>query len=96
MNTNEQPQATPGSAQKALMGASLNRTGRPTAPRLKGPRTKPVRITVDFPPDLHRRLKVWCVQNDASLADVQRVLSTRLLDDPELAMWLLERLNADA
>lgn len=49
------------------------------------PRSKPVRITLDLAPDLHRRLKLWSVQESATTADVLRTLAGRLLNDPELA-----------
>jgi hypothetical protein len=63
-------------------------------PRTIAPRVKPVRITVDLEPDLHRRLKVWAVESDDSkLAEVVRVLAERMLDDPELAEQVRQDLH---
>lgn len=62
--------------QEKLSPVASDKPARPIPPR-----AKPVRITVDLAPDLHRRLKVWAVESDASIADVLRTLATRMLDD---------------
>jgi hypothetical protein len=71
------------------------RTRRPATVR-----TKPVRITVDMPPELHRRFKRWLADAadelevaDVPLADVVRVLVRRLADDERLADAVLEDLR---
>ena len=79
-------------AQKAQLAAALNRrpaTGEEEPDALTGtiaPRVKPVRVTVDMEPDLHKRIKVWAVESDdLKLAEVVRVLIEEMLDKPELA-----------
>lgn len=78
-------------AQRQQMGLSLRSRSRaddqPETPEPKviAPRIKPVRITVDLEPDLHRRLKLWAVEHDdAKLAEVVRVLAQELVStDPD-------------
>lgn len=51
-------------------------------------RTKPVRITVDLDPEMHRQLRIWCVNSGlpaATQAGVLRALAARLMNDPELS-----------
>lgn len=54
-------------------------------------RTRPVRITVDLAPPLHRAVKDWTrataadLGRDVALAEVIRVLLVQLDADPELA-----------
>jgi hypothetical protein len=51
-------------------------------------RTKPVRITVDLDPEMHRQLRIWCVNSGlpaATQAGVLRALAARLMTDPELS-----------
>lgn len=55
------------------------------APRLKAPRVKPVRITVDLAPDLHNQLKIWAATEGVKLSDVVRALASELLSDEQLA-----------
>jgi len=72
---------TPQKAAQDPEHENLSPVGSDIPKRPIAPRAKPVRITVDLAPDLHRRLKVWAVESDASLADVLRILATRMLDD---------------
>jgi hypothetical protein len=51
-------------------------------------RTRPVRITVDLDPEMHRQLRIWCVNSGlsaATQAGVLRALAARLMSDPELS-----------
>ena len=57
----------------------------PPAVRTKAPRIKPVRAGVDMDPTLHKRLKMWATEQDATLSDVVRVLADLMLTDPDLA-----------
>jgi hypothetical protein len=66
-----------------------------------GGRTRPVRTTVDMPPDLHRKLKRWAVDAaehldvvEVPLAEVVRVLVRRLDTDDALQQQVLEDLRA--
>lgn len=78
-------------AQRDRMAAALRRApadqDRPASAAAGAlpPRTKPVRFSLDLAPDLHRRLKLWAVEADASVVDVLRILADRMLDDPDLA-----------
>jgi hypothetical protein len=63
-------------------------------------RTRPVRITVDLAPPLHRAVKDWArttaadLGRDVALAEVIRVLLTQLDADPELARQVRAQLTA--
>ena len=68
----------------------------------KAPRTKPVRVTLDLPPTLHRELKRFCAQsaldldlNDVPLAQVLRAMGRTVLEDEDIAASVLERLMED-
>jgi len=41
------------------------------------------RFTMNFPEDLHKRLKVWCVQNDTEMGEVVRKLVAEFLAKKE-------------
>lgn len=59
-----------------------NREDRPTR-RASEVRTKPVRMTVDMPPALHRRLKGWAADTarELDVADVPAAEVIRVLVD---------------
>lgn len=57
------------------------------------PRSKPVRITVDLDPELHRFLKMYALDSGARGAAVVRALLAELKDDPELSSRVTERLS---
>lgn len=81
----------------------LNSRARPEAPRpgaATARRTKPVRITTDLEPPLHKRFKTWVdgAQEELDVAklagaDVVRSLIHRLLEDPKLSKEVLEDLR---
>lgn len=54
---------------------------------------KPVRITVDLDPELHRFLKLYALDSGARGAAVVRALLRELGDDPELSARVLQRLS---
>jgi hypothetical protein len=87
--------------QRERMGLSLrsrqeSSSSTPARPRVAPPRVKPVRITIDLEPDLHRRVKVWATEHDARLADVVRALAGRMLDDEQLALAVLDDIRSNA
>lgn len=77
---------------RAAAGRDRGEPGRPR--RASEVRTKPVRLTVDMPPALHRRLKAWTAfaarqldVADVPAAEVVRVLVERLTMQPEDENW---------
>ena len=44
------------------------------SPELPKPTVKPKRLTIDIHPDLHKRLKISCVQRGIQIADLLRQL----------------------
>ncbi len=54
---------------------------------------KPVRITVDLDPELHRFLKLYALDTGARGAAVVRALLGELRDDPQLSGRVMGRLS---
>ena len=48
-------------------------TRAPTEPQSK-PAVKPKRLTIDIDPELHKQLKISCVQRDIQIAELVRQL----------------------
>ncbi|MDP9454849.1 MAG: hypothetical protein M3Q60_03470 [Actinomycetota bacterium] len=65
--------------------------GRATSPR--SIRAKPVRITVDLDPSLHRFLKTYSVEAGAKGAAVVRALLEELREAPELSDRVRDRME---
>ncbi|MGH3574120.1 MAG: hypothetical protein ACRDUW_20245 [Pseudonocardiaceae bacterium] len=81
--------------------AALDRREPGTPPAgVTAVRTRPVRITVDLAPPLHRVVKDWArnaaadLGRDVALAEVIRALLTQLDADPELARQIRAHLTA--
>ncbi|NEC15074.1 hypothetical protein G3I34_22955 [Streptomyces sp. SID8014] len=81
-------------------GRSTNRAGN-TTPAPEVPRVKPIRVTVDVRPTVHRRLKRWCnstaAELDMSSVDLSallRVLADEVLEDERLSDRVARRLQA--
>lgn len=80
------------------MGAALSRqpAGEGDQPqptrRTRAPRTSRVRHTLDLEPATHKQLKMYCLEHEAHLADVFRVLGELLLEDEQLAERVADRL----
>lgn len=79
---------------------SANRGGNKAPEQPAELRTKPVRVTVDYAPGVHRKLKRFCnataAEFDLSRVDlsaVLRILSDELLNDEKLAERVYERLQ---
>ena len=71
-------------------------------PSARAPRTKPVRVTLDLSPALHRDLKRFFAQsaldldlNDVPLAQVLRAMAHTVLEDEDTAAAVLGRLVDD-
>lgn len=81
----------------------LNARARPEAPKpgsATARRTRPVRITTDLEPPLHRRFKAWIDDAQEELdvaslpgAEVVRSLLHQLLSDRELSARILDDLR---
>ena len=86
-----------GSNRRGKIGRTL-RGGSPVSqvesqePEQK-PGGKPVRITVDLDPELHRFLKMYALDSGARGAAVVRALLEELGEDPELSSRVTDRLS---
>ncbi len=67
--------------------------GRGTATSPRSIRAKPVRITVDLDPSLHRFLKTYSLDAGAKCAAVVRALLEELREDPELSGRVRSRME---
>lgn len=61
----------------------------PAAPRA----TRPKRLTLDLPPELHRALKLRAVDLDVPMAELLRVLIERALNEPSTFARLADDLH---
>lgn len=52
-----------------------------------------VRLTVDLEPGLHRALRIWAMDQRADATEVVRTLLELLVEDPELAHLVAERMR---
>lgn len=80
---------------------TMNRSSSSAPPPPEQLRTKPIRVTVDVRPTMHRRLKRWCnataAELDVSSVDLSalfRVLASEVLEDERLADRVAKRLQA--
>lgn len=96
--------ADPEAPAKPAASGAANVPERPRpapAPR-QAMRVKPVRMTLDLAPELHADFGQWTGQAARKTgrvkvngSDVMRVLIRELLDNPELASTVLERLQRE-
>lgn len=59
----------------------------------KAPRVKPVRITVDLDPALHKQLKLFAVEADTDASSIIRALIAQITTDPTLAASVTSQLG---
>lgn len=83
-----------GDSRRGKVGRTL-RSGSPVSqePANAKANAKPVRLTVDLNPELHRFLKLYAVDAGAKGAEVVRALLEELRDEPELSERVLERIS---
>lgn len=64
------------------------------APPAAAHATRPKRLTLDLPPELHRALKLRAVDLDVPMAELLRVLIERALNEPSTFARLADDLRA--
>ncbi len=92
--TDKQPSAA------ERMAASLERRTAPgreaPAARPKAPRVRPVRITIDMEPTLHKDLKLAALELEVPLAHIVRALVLRMGSDPQLRASIEREIRGQA
>ena len=81
-------------SRRGKVGRTL-RSGSPVSqePANAKANAKPVRLTVDLDPELHRFLKLYAVDAGAKGSEVVRALLEELRDEPGLSERVLERIS---
>lgn len=79
-----------GDSRRGKVGRTL-RGGSPVSQEPAN--AKPIRLTVDLAPELHRFLKLYAVDAGAKGAVVVRALLEELRDDPELSERVLGQIS---
>lgn len=91
-----EPSGRRGKVGRTLRGGSPPKQDAGANRETNSPRSldvKPVRITVDLEPSLHRFLKTYSVNAGAKGAAVVRALLEELRDDPELSGRVRDRMD---
>lgn len=59
----------------------------------RAPRVKPVRITVDLDPVMHKQLKLFAIEAETDASSIIRALLTQLGADTELASTITNHVH---